>query len=154
MKHRGIRGLCLLLAILLVCGLVSCGFTENGGEPIDTTQSGDHTGDNSGDHTGDTAPDGGNTGSTEEPEETDPHLYRVEVTGLVSGDPASASSNTQTLNTAIASAKESTTLLVGEGTYYFSSVSVFGNLFTLAVSQKKDLTIRGETGKTTFVNTS
>lgn len=153
MKQRRIRGLCILLVILLVCGLVSCGAAENGGEPTDTTPSDDNTGD----HTGDTAPDGGNTGATEdpdEPEETDLHLYRVEVTGLVAGDPASASANTQTLNTAIASAKESTTLLIGEGTYYFSSVSVFGNSFTIAVSQKKDLTIQGETGKTTFVNTS
>ena len=102
-----------MLVILLVCGLASCGVTENGGEPIDTTQPGDNTGE----HTGDTDPDGGNTGSTEEPEETDPHLYRVEVTGLVSGDPAFASSNTQTLNTAIASPHDLTTLLDGEGTY-------------------------------------
>lgn len=143
MKQQGRLWLCFLLSFLLSCGLFGCGIT---GEPDQQTPPSEQS------PTVDSGEDP-NPGE-ESTEETDDHLYQVAVDGLVAGDVAAASANTLALTGAISSAKESTTLLVGEGTYYFSGVSLFGNQFTIAVNGKKDLTIRGQAGKTLFVNTS
>ena len=145
-KYRLRALLSLILSALLILGLCGCG---GAGEPAGDPGAGEGSSDP------DDPTDSSGPADPADPNvDTDTHAHQTAVEGLVPNDPASASANTLALDAAISSAKESTTLLVGEGNYYFSSVSFFGDRFTIAVSNKKDLTIRGEAGQTTFINTS